>query len=324
MRQSVIELKDKFIGSMLGTFVGDALGMPVEGYSHHTIKSQFNRVSQMIEVRLGKGTYTDDTEMMIATAESLIACRDFNGPHMAQCFLNNFHLERGYGAGTIKALSLIQSGTAWDQAGKIVFDGGSFGNGAAMRISPVGIFYYDNPKTLRTIASKASLITHAHLLGKEGAILQAYAISLAMHLKAQDTFDASHFLHNLVDFLLPEARIYKEKLEIIGKLLTMSKNPNLETIINQLGNDSSAPDSVPTALYCFLSHPYSFEDALVYAVGLGGDTDTIAAMTGAISGAYHGINAIPTRWLSDLENGEKGRDYIEQLAIQLWKLKAQR
>ncbi|MBW1853502.1 MAG: ADP-ribosylglycohydrolase family protein [Deltaproteobacteria bacterium] len=317
----MIELKDKFIGSLLGTFAGDALGMPVEGYSHHTIKSQFNRACQMMEARLGKGTYTDDTEMMIAVAESLIACKGFNGPHMAQCFLDNFHLERGYGAGTIKALSLIKSGTAWNQAGKMVFDGGSFGNGAAMRISPVAVLYYDNIKTLRTIASKSSLITHAHLLGKEGALLQAYAMSLAMQLKAEDIFDASHFLNNLINFLLPEARVYMEKLAIIGKLL--GKDTDLEIIINQLGNDSSAPNSVPTAIYCFLSHPHSFEDALVYAVGLGGDTDTIAAMTGAISGAYHGKNAIPTQWLGDLENGEKGRDYIEQLAIQLWKLKTQ-
>lgn len=306
---------------MLGTFVGDALGMPFEGHSHHTIKSQFNRVCKMMEVRLGKGTYTDDTEMMIAIAESLIACKGFNGPHMAQCFLDNFHLERGYGAGTIKALSLIKSGTAWNHAGKMVFNGGSFGNGAAMRIAPVSVLYYDNLKTLRTIASKATLITHAHLLGKEGAILQAYAISLAMQLKAEDTFDTSHFLQKLLNYLLPEARVYKKKLEILGKLL--GKDNDLEIIITQLGNDSSAPNSVPTALYCFLSHPHSFEDALVHAVGLGGDTDTIAAMTGAISGAYHGKNAIPTQWLGDLENGEKGRDYIEQLAIQLWKLKTQ-
>ena len=317
----MIELKDKFIGSLLGTFAGDALGMPFEGYSHRTIKSQFNRVCQIMEARLCKGNYTDDTEMMIAIAESLIACKGFNGPHMAQCFLDNFHLERGYGAGTIKALSLIKSGTAWNQAGKMVFNGGSFGNGAAMRIAPVSVLYYDNLKTLRTIASKATLITHAHLLGKEGAILQAYAISLAMQLKAEDTFDTSHFLQKLLNYLLPEARVYKKKLEILGKLL--GKDNDLEIIITQLGNDSSAPNSVPTALYCFLSHPHSFEDALVHAVGLGGDTDTIAAMTGAISGAYHGKNAIPTQWLGDLENGEKGRDYIEQLAIQLWKLKTQ-
>ena len=122
------ELKDKFVGCLLGTCVGDALGMPVEGYSHHTITSQYNKVDQMIEARLGKGTYTDDTEMMIGTAESLIACKGFDGTHMAHSFLDNFHPERGYGTGTTKALSLIKSGLTWEQAGARVFDGGSFGS----------------------------------------------------------------------------------------------------------------------------------------------------------------------------------------------------
>jgi len=315
----VEELKDKFSGSLLGTYVGDALGMPVEGYAHHFIKSQFDRVDQMMEARLGKGTYTDDTEMMIATAESLLACKGFDGKHMAQCFLNNFHPERGYGAGTTSTLSLIKSGTAWDKVGSMVFDGGSFGNGAAMRIAPIGVFYYNNHHMLRSTAAEASLITHAHLLGKEGAILQAYTIAQAIQLKSQDSFNTLNFLHKLINFVTPEARVYKEKLEMIGSLL--GKDPDPEVIITQLGHDSSAPNSVPTAIYCFLSHPHSFHDALVYAVGLGGDTDTIAAMTGALSGAYHGKKGIPSQWMRDLGNEGKGRDYIEQLAVELWKLK---
>ena len=315
----MIELKDKFSGSLLGTYVGDALGMPVEGYSHHSIKSQFGRVEQMMEARLGKGTYTDDTEMMMATTESLLACKGFEGKHMAECFLNNFHPERGYGTGTTKALSLIKFGTAWDKAGSMVFNGGSFGNGAAMRIAPIAIFYYNNHLMLRTIAAEASLITHAHLLGREGAVLQAYTIAQAIQVKPQDSLDTFHFLQKLINFITPEARVYKKKLELIGKLI--DENPDPEIIINQLGHDSSAPNSVPTAIYCFLSHSHSFQEALVYAVDLGGDTDTIAAMTGAISGAYHGKKGIPTQWMRDLENEGKGRDYIEQLAIDLWKLK---
>lgn len=81
-----------------------------------------------------------------------------------------------------------------------------------------------------------------------------------------------------------------------------------------MGNGIEAFNSVPTAIYSFLSHFESFADAVIYAIGLGGDTDTIAAMTGAISGAYHGIKAIPKEWEERLEN----RAYIETLAIRLW------
>jgi poly(ADP-ribose) glycohydrolase ARH3 len=119
--------------------------------------------------------------------------------------------------------------------------------------------------------------------------------------------------------ITPDGRLYRDKLEDIGMLLNQPSEP--EIIIEHLGNASTALNSVPTAIYCFLSHPRSFKEALIFAVSLGGDTDTIAAMTGAISGAYHGRKALPSQWLSDLENGEKGRDYIEDLARALWRLR---
>ena len=76
----------------------------------------------------------------------------------------------------------------------------------------------------------------------------------------------------------------------------------------------TALGSVPTALYCFLCEPQSFEDAVAFAVNLGGESDSIGAMTGAIAGAYHGAAAIPERWLDGLERGPKGRDHLERLA----------
>lgn len=85
-------------------------------------------------------------------------------------------------------------------------------------------------------------------------------------------------------------------------------------MVASLGNGIEAFNSVPTAVYCFLRHPYSFEEAVVEAVSLGGDTDTIASMAGAISGAWLGVEAIPEEWEGKLEN----RDYIESLAFKLW------
>jgi len=83
-----------------------------------------------------------------------------------------------------------------------------------------------------------------------------------------------------------------------------------------LGNGIEAPRSVPTAIYCFLRQTQSYEDTVIYAISLGGDTDTIAAMAGAISGAYLGIETIPSEWRAKLEN----REYIEALAENLWRL----
>ncbi|MFW6078979.1 MAG: ADP-ribosylglycohydrolase family protein, partial [Gemmatimonadota bacterium] len=89
-----------------------------------------------------------------------------------------------------------------------------------------------------------------------------------------------------------------------------------------LGTGGRASRSVPAALWAFLSRPHDAEAAVVRAVGLGGDTDTIGAMTGALAGAYHGARAFPARWLDALEAGEHGRAYAERLAERLLEVAA--
>ncbi len=131
----------RFAGALLGTFSGDALGMPFEGRTHRQIQKQVGRVDRMIHARLGAGTYTDDTEMMIAVAESLMECRGFDGLDMARRFVDGFNPERGYGRGTVLALAQIKRGVPWREAGLSVFSGGSYGNGAAMRIAPIALVY---------------------------------------------------------------------------------------------------------------------------------------------------------------------------------------
>ena len=89
-----------------------------------------------------------------------------------------------------------------------------------------------------------------------------------------------------------------------------------EEVAKSLGNGVEALHSVPTAVYSFLANP-GFENAVGYAVGLGGDADTIGAMTGAIAGACYGLEGIPRHWLEKVEN----REYIEDLAKRLWETK---
>ncbi len=312
-------LKEKFVGCMLGTAVGDALGMPVEGWSASSIEIRLGEVRDMMEARLGAGTYTDDTQMMIAMGESLIRNKGFDGEDMARSFLDNYSPDRGYGAGTVQALRLLERGYSWDEAGQKVFGAGSFGNGSAMRVAPIGALYYDDPKLLRRVCYESSMITHAHPLGCEGAALQAKAVALAVATDPEKELNARAFIHELIHFLSPAGNVLGKKLEKVKMLL--ERSPEKKKIIDLLGNDSRIFASLPTAIYAFLSHYEDFEEALIFAVGLGGDTDTIGAMTGAISGGYHGRRGIPPRWLARLENREKGRNYIEKLAERLCQIK---
>ena len=182
-----------------------------------------------------------------------------------------------------------------------------------MRVAPVGLFYHDDLEQLRAVAYGQSQITHAHELGKEGALLQAYAVALATNVDPCFELDSSAFLNKLKAFTRNE--VYKQKLERAWKLLGET---NRLRVVRELGNGVEAHNSVPAAIYSFLRTPDSFEGCVLYAVSLGGDTDTIGAMTGAISGAHHGVEAIPERWKSKLE----AKDYIERLAEKLWDIKS--
>lgn len=314
-----MDLISRFQGALIGTFVGDALGMPLEGLTVAEIRKKFGEVREMLEGRLGRGTYTDDTEMMLATAESLCRARGFDGGDMALSILENFHRERGYGKGTQRVLELLRSGVSWELAGEEVFPGGSFGNGAAMRIAPVGCFFYDQPQKLKEVALAAARITHTHRLGYQGAVLQARAVAGVLRVEPGKELDGENFLAELDSFLGPEAPEYGEALGKVRKLLKAS--PSTGTVAAVLGNDSRALYSVPAAIYSFLKHKENFEEVVVRAVLLGGDTDTIGSMAGALAGAYRGYQAVPRRWWEVLENGPKGRDYIVGLAEKLWQVK---
>ncbi|MFQ5751697.1 MAG: ADP-ribosylglycohydrolase family protein, partial [bacterium] len=111
------KLKQKFQGALIGTLVGDALGMPVEGWPPQAIVQEYSQLREMLASRLGKGTYTDDTQMMIAVAESLVHCKGFNGEDMARRFLDNYDPRRGYGSGTVLALQFLRRGVPWHQTG---------------------------------------------------------------------------------------------------------------------------------------------------------------------------------------------------------------
>lgn len=311
-----MDLKGKFKGALVGTQVGDALGMPVEGQPPELIEISYGQVTEMMEARLGAGTYTDDTEMMIAIAESLCQVKGIEGKEMANSFLENFNPARGYGRGTMEVLSLIRSGVSWEEAAGKVFKGGSYGNGSAMRIAPVGCLFHNDWEKLKEGAFLSSRITHSHPLALEGACLQALAVGKAIQMDPDDRLDPIIFLEDLRNLLNPKEKIYLKKIDEIKEVLARPRDPG--RVARKLGNDVRVFNSVPAALYSFLAFHESFEESLIQAVSLGGDTDTIGAMTGAISGAYHGIKGIPHYWLEELEGGEKGSSYIESLGERLY------
>jgi poly(ADP-ribose) glycohydrolase ARH3 len=282
-------LRSKFAGSLVGTGVGDSLGA-------------------------GGKSYTDDTAMMIGVAESLIGKGRFDAEHMVQVFVRNYDAElwRGYGPGPPNIFKMIKSGLSRKATAERMYPGGSYGNGSAMRVAPIGLLYYDDSTKLKEISCQSSQITHTHPLGMEGAALQAYAVALATRTEPE-RLNERNFLQKLSD--LAQADVYQSRLKSIEMLL--GEVAGKQEVIEELGNTVEAFNSVPISIYSFLAN-CGFRATLDYALSLGGDRDTIAAMAGAIAGACYGIEDIPEEWKDGLEN----REYIEGLAERLWQMKA--
>jgi len=194
-------LTECFRGALLGTMVGDALGMPVEGMSNSVIRARYDLVTEMLPARLGRGTYTDDTEMMIGLAEALLETPGRLDAHkVAARFSENFNPDRGYGGTAQKILSAIREGMPWQDATRTHgLPGGSYANGAAMRVAPIPLaFYRVANATVRAAAQQAAITGHTHPIGRIGACLQAIAVRWAISSRAQGAeLDAKSFLKNL-------------------------------------------------------------------------------------------------------------------------------
>jgi ADP-ribosylglycohydrolase len=312
---------EKFKGALLGTFVGDALGMPVEGLTHEDILVKYGGPLKEMEAgRLPKGSYTDDTQMMIGLAEALAEKGEVDCSLIGSRFVDNFEARRGYGPATVKIIEQLCKGAKWDAPAKKVYDGlGSFGNGAPMRIAPLGCMFYDDISKLREAAESCSSITHTHPLGMEGGVIQALAVALAVGTDPHDGLDPMKFISKLIKF--SNKAEFIKPLKTVKTLLERKEPPEVHEVVKSLGNDVKAYTSCPAAIYSFLRHWNSFEDTVVYAINLGGDTDTIGAMAGAICGGFHGLKAIPKRWFADLDDLDKGRDYVLELGEKLWERK---
>lgn len=312
-------IKDKFKGAILGCFLGDAFGAGFEGMNPDRVKAHLSILSQKFPRR-----YTDDTDMTLCLAESIIQSGKVDPEDIAKKFILHCDLTRGYAIGTIRAVLALRVGAQWDQVARIVFERGSFGNGSAMRASPVGIFYHQDMEELQKAAMEQSNITHIHPLGQWGSVMQASIIGLAMFQNPEEPFRKEEVIIKLRGVLLPGPIEYLRALNEIEKMVTQGESLTAKEIVPLLGNGVEAHLSVPSACYIALTHSPNFQEAIQAAISLGGDTDTIAAMVGTIVGTHVGENGLPADWIEQLEDGPRGRSFARDLAEKLfetwWKI----
>jgi poly(ADP-ribose) glycohydrolase ARH3 len=295
-------LLSRFQGCLLGLAVADALGGRFEGQSAGAIRSRFPTVDALIDYPQDELWYTDDTQMTIGVAETLVAHGQIVPERLCQAFTTNYARSRGYGRGARAVLEAMEEGRDHREVAARYFPGGSYGNGAAMRVAPVGLFFRDDPSRLWEQARQSALPTHVHPLGIEGAQLLALAVA---HCSKADRFDRGSFFAELSASC--RVQPFRVKIQEAAAVRSAEELP-------RLGNGIEAVESVPTALASFALTPDSYAATLANVIFLGGDTDTMAAMAGALAGAFLGIEGIPQRLVALLESSPKGRGYLLELA----------
>jgi ADP-ribosylglycohydrolase len=314
-RTSVAEklsILDKFKGTLLGCAVGDALGAPLEGLSAEAIKNRYGLVTDFIDERFGAGMVTDDTQMTITLAQAIIEMGRFTETHAAFKFSRWMEASdkgvkeaRGVGMASATACRKLYQGVSPAESGV-----DSAGCGAAMRVSPVGLRHYDDPATLKKAAVEQAGITHKDPEAAAGAAAIAFAV--AMGIAEDGEIDRLSFIQEMVDFVAPVDKKMAGKLSGLTDYITADPEDGFA----YTGNGGYVMEAVPGALLAFLLSPHDFEKTVIAAVNAGGDTDSLGAMAGAVSGALNGASGIPGRWLAGVE----GREYIESLAVRLYTL----
>lgn len=283
---------DRATISFEGVYTGDTFGQQFFGPEEVVLPEIENRVEPK-----GSWHYTDDTVMALSLLEILEKHGEVKQDALAQAFAKRYMQDprRGYGGSMHDTLQQIARGGSWKQITTSAFEGmGSYGNGAAMRVSPLGAYFADDLKKVVEQATLSAEVTHAHSEASAGAIGIAVAAAIACQWEGQNKpVNASQFL-NEVALWLPESEVKSRVLQATR----FSPGTSLMHAVSVLGNGIlvSAQDTVPLALWCAAKHLDNFTEALWLTVSALGDRDTTCAMVGGIVACYRGFEGIPILW----------------------------
>ena len=341
---TTLNLPDRFAGCLLGLALGDATGAPREG-----------GVAERLAWRLlgstadGRMRWTDDTQMTLALTESLIANQGLVLDDAALRMARAHQWRRGYGPGAAKVLARIRRGEAWQSANRRVYPDGSYGNGGAMRVAPLALWFAPDAAAVWQAARDTAAITHAHDEAQWGAGAVALAVRSALLVSATSSHgplphEIWHQWQLSVDAQQNQAGsdAYRQKMRWVNDQLhaadlrssepmagdfggfsqhatklndrarrATSGLPSPREVQQQLGCDVAALRSVITAIYLAVRFMQQpFDALLAFGLQLRGDVDTVLAMAGAIWGAARGRHDLPEARLRQLEAAER----IEALA----------
>ncbi len=288
----------KVRGTLFGVAIGDALAAPNEGQPRR----------RLLQAPLDKllphngrpaGTVTDDTDLTLALARSILKTGTITPPDLSRRLVNTVNQTVGRGWATTQAAERLARGAAWWLAGTP-----SAGNGAAMRAAPVGLFF-DSPAEIRRAAFLQSILTHRDRSAAAGAIVNALLVGWLARGGPAEPEEALEWLAQSIDgFEKPlRSRHRKGRYTLAGLVREVGEYVGRPAdAFERFHTGAFVLESLPSALAVFFSYPEEPEKALLCAAHAGHDTDTIASMVGGWLGAHLGDRKLRSRTPSDWWN----------------------
>ena len=281
--------------SLEGLSIGDAFGQ--------RFFDEEDIIAAAIEERLLPATpwwYTDDTMMAMSIVDVLRRFTVIDQKALAQSLANNYDMTRGYGPAMHALLADIRRApSTWETLARGLFSGqGSYGNGSAMRVAPLGAYFADDIEAVVREAEKSSKVTHAHPEAVAGAIATAVGAALACRYRGQEPPSRKEFIEEVLPHV-PDGRVR----DMIYRAQSLDDGSSVMHAVATLGNgvEISCADTVPFSLWCAGEQMASYEEALWLTVEGLGDRDTTCAIVGGIVVGYTGVEGIPAEWLESRE-----------------------
>lgn len=325
---------EQFSGCLIGQCLGDAVGCRVEGYPPEACQNFVTYEVRPMQIKdrdrfpFPFGQYTDDSQLARELLQSYLACRQFD-PRDYACRIAAIFAENrivGRGRATEEAAMRLIKGVSWQEAGTRP---PSAGNGSAMRAGPIGLLFYDAPQQLVQAAHEQGYITHQDPRCSAGAVAIAGAVALALQA---EIIQPQLFLSQLSEWTRQFEPSFAELLIELISWVNLPPEAAV-TLISQAGLrphhqrewPGISPFVVPSvlwSLYAFLRSPQEYWETICTSIVVGGDVDTTAAMAGAISGAYLGLDALPQALIKSVNDcGNWGYSQLIELAHHCYLLK---
>lgn len=280
--------------SLTGLSVGDALGETFCRPNSEAMSTIARR-----QVPAAPWHYTDDTQMAISIVELLQSAGHIDPRQLGQSFAKRYEAHRGYGPSTAKLLEAVTGGADAQTTASASHGGeGSYGSGAAMRVAPLGAFFADDLSQVVEQAQASAIPTHSHCEAIAGAIAIAVATALATKVGDGRDMGATDFLKHVL-LRTPESVTRNG----INTVYHIDGGADPHSVVDQVGSGQnlSAQDTVPFALWCAANNLHSYEDAFWKTVSGLGDRDTTCAMVGGIVAMSARTAGIPETWLQARE-----------------------